>query len=136
MSRLSRRCGSLDLSHPYGPSWPVKGIALLLLLLLLTFIPVTGREGQQRCETLRLPHFLDNRLTDGGEADSLTRQPPFTPREDSWYSFLLEAEFDRRDIVRLEGLGKLKKQLPHRESNPRPSGSTNYATACPGHLQM
>jgi hypothetical protein len=26
---------------------------------------------------------LDNRLTDGGEADSLTRRPPFTPHDDS-----------------------------------------------------
>jgi hypothetical protein len=39
----------------------------------------------------RLPHFLDSRLTDGGEV-SLTRRPSFTPQEDSWYSFLLEAE--------------------------------------------
>jgi hypothetical protein len=43
---------------------------------------------------------------------------------------------DPRAIVWLEGLGKLKIQLPHRESNPRPSGlkhsaSTNYATAWP-----
>jgi hypothetical protein len=29
VSRLSRRCGSLDLSHPYGPSRPLTGIALL-----------------------------------------------------------------------------------------------------------
>jgi hypothetical protein len=36
--------------------------------------------------------FLDNRLTDGGEVVSLTRRPPFTPQEDSWFSFLLEAE--------------------------------------------
>jgi hypothetical protein len=34
----------------------------------------------------------------------------FYPQEDSWYSFLLEAEStDPRAIVRLEGLGKLKK---------------------------
>jgi hypothetical protein len=29
---------------------------------------------------VRLPHFLDNRLTDGGEDVSLTRRPPFTPK--------------------------------------------------------
>jgi hypothetical protein len=34
-------------------------------------IPVTGREGPYGCETSRVPHFLDNRLTDGGEVDSL-----------------------------------------------------------------
>jgi hypothetical protein len=28
-----------------------------------------------------LPHFLDDRLTDGGEVISLTRRPPFTPRK-------------------------------------------------------
>jgi hypothetical protein len=30
---------------------------------------------------LRLPHFLDNRLTDGGEVVNLKCRPPFTPRK-------------------------------------------------------
>jgi hypothetical protein len=59
-------------------------------------IPVAGHEGPQSCETLRVPHYLDNRLKDGGKAVSLTRRPRFTPQENylinSWYSFLLEAE--------------------------------------------
>jgi hypothetical protein len=36
--------------------------------------------------------FLGSWLTDGGKVASLTRRPPFTPQEDSWYSFLLEAK--------------------------------------------
>jgi hypothetical protein len=55
-------------------------------------IPVTGREGPQGCETSKIPHFLDNRLIDGGKVVSLTRRPPITPQEDLWYSFLLAAE--------------------------------------------
>jgi hypothetical protein len=35
-------------------------------------ITETGCGGPLGCETLRVPHFLDNRLTDGGEAVSLT----------------------------------------------------------------
>jgi hypothetical protein len=30
-------------------------------------IPVTGSGVPQGCETSRLPHFLDNQLTEGGE---------------------------------------------------------------------
>jgi hypothetical protein len=45
---------------------------------------------------LRVPHYLENRLKDGGKAVSLTCRPHFTPQENylinSWYSFLLEAE--------------------------------------------
>jgi hypothetical protein len=40
--------------------------------------PVTGIGGPQGCETSRLPHLLENRLTDGGEVVSLARRPPFT----------------------------------------------------------
>jgi hypothetical protein len=33
----------------------------------------------------RFPHFLDNRLTDGGEVSSLTRRPRFIPKEEFCY---------------------------------------------------
>jgi hypothetical protein len=34
---------------------------------------------------------------------------PPPPQEDSWYSFLLEAESTPRAIVRLQGLGQFKR---------------------------
>jgi hypothetical protein len=63
-------------------------------ILRVTPLPpsVTDRRDPHGCETSRLPHFLDNRLVDGGEVVSLTRRPPFSPQEDSWYSFQLQAE--------------------------------------------
>jgi hypothetical protein len=42
-------------------------------------IHVRGRGGPEGCEMSRLPHFLDNRLTDGGEVVSLTRRPHLYP---------------------------------------------------------
>jgi hypothetical protein len=64
-------------------------LALLKRWKIRKALPVTGLGGLQGCETSKLPHFLDNRLTDGVEVVSLTHRPP---EEDSWYSFLLEAE--------------------------------------------
>jgi hypothetical protein len=68
-------------------------------------IPVTGLGGPFSCETSRLPHFLDNRLIDDREGVSLMHPPPFTLQEDSWNSFMLEAELTPWAMMRLEGLG-------------------------------
>jgi hypothetical protein len=37
-------------------------------------------EAHRVAERLRLPHYLDKRLIDGGKVVSPTRQPHFTPR--------------------------------------------------------
>jgi hypothetical protein len=84
-------------------------LSVLVLLCAYKAIPVTGRGGPYDFEALRLPHFLGNPVTDGGKVVSLTRRPSFTPQEYSRCSFLLEAKFTHRAIVRLEVLGKLKK---------------------------
>jgi hypothetical protein len=44
-------------------------------------IPITGRGDPWGCDTPRLPHFLDSRLTNDGEVVSLTHRPPFTFRK-------------------------------------------------------
>jgi hypothetical protein len=44
-------------------------------------IPVTGHEGPQSYETSRLPHFVDSRLTDGGDVIRLTPGRPLLPRK-------------------------------------------------------
>jgi hypothetical protein len=73
-------------------------------------IPVTGRGGPQGRETSRLPHFLDNRLTDGGEVASLTRRHPLPPG-----IFLIlnsvRGRIDPRAIVRLEELCQFKNPI-------------------------
>jgi hypothetical protein len=41
VSRFSRKCGNLNVSQPFGHSWPVTGTAFtfFLFLFLLTFKP-------------------------------------------------------------------------------------------------
>jgi hypothetical protein len=51
--------------------------------------PVTDHEGPYSCGMLRLPHFLKERLRYASEVVILTHWSPFTPKEATWYSFLL-----------------------------------------------
>jgi hypothetical protein len=55
-------------------------------------VPVTSHGGPQGCEMSRLPYFLDSQLTYGGEAVKPYAPAALYPQEDSWYSFLLQAE--------------------------------------------
>jgi hypothetical protein len=66
------------------------------------------------CEVLRIPHCLDNRLTDDGKVvTALRTRRTLLPRNIIifmfWYPFLLEAESKSQGLVRPEGLGKFKK---------------------------
>jgi hypothetical protein len=77
-------------------------------------IPVTGRGDPEGCETPRLPHFLDNRLRDGGKVISLKPRPPFTPGR-SLVLISVRDWVDPRAIVRLEGLDQLKNPITSSE---------------------
>jgi hypothetical protein len=72
---------------------------------------------------LRIPHCLDNQLTDSDKAVSPTHWPHFIPQKHFfrfWYSFLILSK--PQGLVRPEGLGKLRKiHTPHWVSNTRPS---------------
>jgi hypothetical protein len=63
-----------------------------------------------RVETMRLPHFLDNQLTDGGEVVSLTHQPPFTPRKIHCTQSVRDY-VDSRAIMWPENLGQFKNPM-------------------------
>jgi hypothetical protein len=66
---------------------------------------------------LRIPHCLDNRLTNGGKFVSPTHSPHFTPQK-NYYFYVSDFHFCSRlcksqGLVRPQGLGKFKKS-PHR----------------------
>jgi hypothetical protein len=58
----------------------------------LCFSNVEGGKVKVKAIPVAPTFSLDNRLTDGGKVVSLTRRLSLIPQEDSWYSFLLEAE--------------------------------------------
>jgi hypothetical protein len=50
-------------------------------MYIIETIPVIGRRGLNSCDTSTIRHFVDSRLTNGGEIVSRTRRPPFTTRK-------------------------------------------------------
>jgi hypothetical protein len=97
-----RKYGSRDVLQPFGsPRLIAKIVLPLPFRLVHTIFHIRIKIKVSLCRPWRLlglpeveaPTFSDSRLTDGGKVVSLTRRPPFnTPQENSWYSFLLEAE--------------------------------------------
>jgi hypothetical protein len=84
--------------------------------------------GLWGCEMLRIPHCIDNRLTDDGKVVSPMHPPPSTPQKH--YFSAPGTRFCYRlskpqGLVRPERLGKLeekKNHSPHRVSNLQHSG--------------
>jgi hypothetical protein len=78
-------------------------------------------------ETLKFPHFLDNRLTDGGKVVSPTGRPPFI------LTNIPSSPFCYR-LSRPQGYGvagrfrQIEKNPPHRDTIPRPSGLQHSAS--------
>jgi hypothetical protein len=76
---------------------------------------------------------LDNRLIDGGEAVSLTRQSPFTPRKIPGTQFCYRLTRPQA-LVRLEGLGQLNNTITSSRMEPATfrlvAYCLNYTTAC------
>jgi hypothetical protein len=70
-------------------------------------IPVTGRGGAWGCETSRLPHFLDTRLTGGRELSAFPVGRSLPPGR---FLVLISVRgwVNTRAIVRLKGLDQLK----------------------------
>jgi hypothetical protein len=97
-------------------SWKLtysEKICPTIALFVLFGYPLTGCRGPQGCETSTLPHFLNNRLTDGGEGTALRSGRPLPPRPPGRFEALISVrvEVDTRAIVLLEGLGQLKNPI-------------------------
>ena len=61
-------------------------------------VPLQAWSGPECSRKLMFPDFMTT-AKDGGKVVSLTHRPPLTLRKYTCYSFLLEAECDRKDYV-------------------------------------
>jgi hypothetical protein len=64
-------------------------IIIIFICIKSKAIPLTGLGGLEGCEMVRIPHYIDNRLTDGGKDVSPTHPQHSTPQKR--YYFLLSS---------------------------------------------
>jgi hypothetical protein len=96
-------------------------------------IPVTGRGGQLGCETSRLPLFLDNLFTDGGELSALRAGRTFIPRNipGTHFCWRLSRLWCHNAAGRIRSIEKSSDLIGNGTRYLPTCASTNYATACP-----
>jgi hypothetical protein len=86
--------------------------------------------------TSRIAHFVESRLSDGGEVVNFTRWlAALNLQEESWYSFMLHGESTPEPYSGSK-IRAVERAITHMESNLRPSSlkqsaSVNYAAVFP-----
>jgi len=77
-----------------SPTYVYLKLVTLSYGLLATFKshPITGLDRPLGLQKVEAPRISRQSTHEGGEAVSLTHQPPLPPGRYPWYSFLLETE--------------------------------------------
>jgi len=83
-----------------GSLWAVAMVGIMVTTKGKA-VPLQVWTVPEASRKLRFPDFVTT-AQDGGKVVSLTHRPPLPPRKCFWYSFLLEAECDRKDFMSMK----------------------------------